>query len=150
MAWFGKVREILIAEDPTLTLSAQLEDLISQGLNDELMEKMAFEYLFPWLDTEKYVNRLYFVYCGGLEVVMDIYAAIHRHPWSECALKLKIMECGILMVLCNFCETFDLRRLIISHNNGLDLCIKSLLSMRQELGKHNTSWFLQENIFKAL
>ena len=147
VAWFGKVREILIAEDPTLTLSARLEDLIDQGFNDELMEKMAFEYLFPWLETEKYVNRLYFVYCGGLEVVMDIYAAIHRHPWSEYGLKLKIMECEILRVLWNLCETFDLRRLIISHNNGLDLCIKSLL--RQE-GKHSESWVLQENIRGAL
>lgn len=152
VAWFGKVREVLIAEDPTLTLSADLEDLISQGFDDELMEILAFEYLYPWLDTEKYVNKLYFVYCGGLEVVMDIYAAIHRHPWNECAFELKCLEESILRVLWNLCETFDLRRLIISHNNGLDLCIKSLLRQKVEEGKaiETDSWVLAENFRGAL
>ena len=150
VAWFGKVREILIAEDPTLTLSVGLEDLIDQGFEDGLTESLIFDYLYPWLDTEKYVNRLYFVYCGGLEVVMDIYAAIHRHPWNECAFKLQLMEREILRVLWNFCETFDLRRLIISHNNGLDLCIKSLLRQKVEEGKAIGDDILVDNITSAL
>lgn len=162
--WFALVRKYLIAEDPILRtnpMSYDFEDLITLGINEELIENLAFKYLFPWLDARKYANKLHFVQYGGLDVVMDVYAALHHHPWKECVLKLKYVEYGILRVLWNLSETFELRRLIMWHNDGLVLCIKSLLRQKLEEGKaiedetdaesHRAiSWVLVENIGAAL
>lgn len=163
VAWFGMVKTYLLAENPSLDnpLSQDFEDTLMQGMREEFIENMAFKYLFPWLDAKKYANKLYFVYSGGLGVVMDIYAAVHCHPWDKCLLKLKYLEYGILRILWNLSETFELRRLILQHNNGLSLCIKSLLRQKVEEGKaiedttmmesHQTnSWVLVENIGAAL
>ena len=162
--WFIAVSVHLHQEDPTLSnmqISEDFEELLSSGINDELMETLAFKYLFPWLDVQKYANRLYFVSCGGLDLVMSVYNKLHSHKWEETLLKLKYVEYGILRILWNLSETFELRRLIISHNNGLKLCIQSLLRQTLVEGEiiqdhtdmqthRNNSWVLVENICAAL
>lgn len=163
VSWFGLVRDFLVAEDPTLSNppSYEFQDLLISGINEEFIENLAYKYLFPWLNARKFANKLHFVQCGGLDVVMDVYAALHHHPWNECVLKLKYVEYGILRILWNLSETFELRRLIMCHNNGLHLCIKSLLRQKLEEGKeiidstdlesHRAqSWVLVENIGAAL
>lgn len=164
VSWFGIVRTYVLAEDPSIShpSSEVFEDILTLGIDKEHIEKMAFEYLFPWLDARKYANKLHFVHCGGLDMVMDIYEAILDHPWETCVLKLKYMEYGILRILWNLSETFELRRLILRQNNiGLSLCIKSLLRQKLEEGEaiedltkvasHRTnSWVLVENIGAAL
>lgn len=161
--WFEVVKMHLLVEDPTISrpLSPNFEDVLLLGIEEELIEKMAFEYLFPWLDAKKYANKLHFVHCGGLDVVMDVYEAILAHSWETCLLKLKYVEYGILRILWNLSETFELRRLIIRHNDGLSLCIKSLLRQKLEEGERiedrtevathrANSWVLVENIGAAL
>ena len=162
VTWFVKVRDFLLLEDPVLyRISTDFDDLLIVGINEEFIENLAFKYLFPWLDACKYANKLYFVQCGGLNVVMDIFVALHRRPWKECALKLKYVEYGILRILWNLSETFALRRQIIACNNGLQLCIKSLLREKVTEGKkiedytecqnhRDNSWVLVENIGAAL
>ena len=160
--WLELVREYLRAEDPCLEepMSSDFEDLIKLGIRDELIENLAFKYLFPWLDSKKYANKLYFVQIGGLDVTMDIYSLLHRHPWDQCMLHLKYVEYGLLRVLWNLSETFQLRRLIMKHG-GLQLCMKSLL--RQKLQERESiqdktavdfhqenSWILVETIGAAL
>lgn len=160
--WLELVREYLRAEDPCLKdpMSSDFEELIKLGIRDELIESLAFKYLFPWLDSKKYANKLYFVQLGGLDVTMEIYALLHRHSWDQCMLHLKYVEYGLLRVLWNLSETFQLRRLIMKHG-GLQLCMKSLL--RQKLEKRESiqdntavdfhqenSWILVETIGAAL
>lgn len=126
--WLTLVREGLVTEVPSKSkpFSIALEDLIIYGFNEELIDDLAYKYLFPWLDPKKYTNRLYFVQCGGLEVMMDVYASLHQNPWSDCLLILKYVENAIIRVLWNLSETFKLRRLIMSYG-GLGMCMKSLL-----------------------
>ena len=158
--WFATVWMHLASTTPSLTTPMQpaLNEVLSLGIEEELIEKLAFEYLFPWLDARKYANKLHFVACGGLEVVMRVYAAIQRHPWERSHLKLKYMEYGILRVLWNLSETFELRRQILEQG-GLELCMVSLLRRRLEEGneivdeqpQHRAhSWVLVENIGAAL
>lgn len=162
VSWFGLVKMYLLAEDPSIAhpLSDSFEDVLMLGIEEELVEKLAFDYLFPWLDARKYANKLHFVHCGGLNVVMEVYEAILARHWKTCVLKLKYVEYGILRILWNLSETMELRRLILRHNNnGLSLCIKSLLRQKLQEGEtieDNTgghqaySWVLVENIGAAL
>lgn len=137
VTWFGLIREGMAAETPSKTkpISVDLKDLILYGFNEELVDNLAYKHLFPWLDPQKYTNRLYFVQCGGLETMMDIYASLHQNPWKNCLLILKYLENGIIRVLWNLSETFQLRRLIMSHNDGLGMSMKSLLRQTLEEGK---------------
>lgn len=162
--WFKQVKMYLESEDPTLSnmrLSHDFDDILTIGINERVIENLAFELLFPWLDPNKYVNKLYFVDIGGLDTIMDVYVAILRHPWTDCLLKLKYIEQGILRILWNLSETFDLRRQIIARNNGLDLCMRSLMREKVVEGEEirerteavthrNNQWVLVENIGAAL
>ena len=163
ISWFGTLLAALKVENPSISggISNDLEELLSVGIEAEFVEDLAFEYFFPWLDGKKYANKLHFVHNGGVEIVMAVYTLLLRHPWSNCRLKLKYIEYGILRVLWNLSETFALRRLIIKHD-GLQMCMKSLLRKKLEEGQPiedrespghqvlNRDWILIENIGAAL
>ena len=160
--WFQEIRQILGMRHPAVSsyLSYDLDELLRVGISEEWVEKLAFEYLFPWENSRKYANKLHFVSCGGLEAVMEIYAILHRCPWNRCPVKLKYLEYGILRILWNLSETFALRRQILRHD-GLSLCIASLLRQKLEEGEAiedkveesnqpTFNWLLVENIGGAL
>ena len=159
--WFELVQEFLEKEDPSLNspMSINLEKQVKLGADEKLVENLAFEYFIPWKETKKYVNKLYFVQCGGLDVIMRVYALLHRQPWTQCVLLLKLLEQRVLRALWHFCQTFLQRRLIMSHN-GLELCIQSLLRQRLEEGERiedktnafhrRNSWILVNTIWVAL
>ena len=130
VTWLKLVKHFILEEDPTISnsrLSSNFEYLLTTGINEEVMENLAFIYLYPWLDARKYANKLFFVSCGGLKIMMDIYAALLKHPWNESIKKGQYLEYSILRVLWNLSETFELRRIILSHNDCLKLCTRSLL-----------------------
>ncbi len=132
--WFRAVRRQMEKEHKSIAagkMTQALELLIATGISGEIVEDLAFKYLFPWLDARKYANKLYFVSCGGLGEMMRIYDQIVQHPWGTCTLNVQCLEYSILRVLWNLSETFDLRRCMLSHNNCLQLCMKSL--MREEI-----------------
>lgn len=136
--WFQLVKQFLLKEDPTVSnnrLGHEFDYVLSCGINDELVENLAFKYLYPWLDARKYANKLFFVSCGGLKTMMGIYVALLKHPWKDCLLKIQCLEYGILRVLWNLSETLELRRLILSHNDCLQLCIRSLLREKMVEGE---------------
>lgn len=160
--WFKEIRQLLQARHFPISshLSYDLDELLRVGISEEQVEKLAFEYLFPWENARKYANKLHFVSCGGLEAVMEIYGILHQFPWSRCPLKLKYMEYGILRILWNLSETFALRRQILQHD-GLSLCMGSLLRQKLEEGEAiedktedpnqpTYKWLLVENIGGAL
>ena len=161
ISWLGLILSALKHDQLTVStrISAQFDDLLTTGIQLGLIEDLAFKYFFPWLDDRKYVNKLHFVYNGGIDITMEVYAAILEQPWEECILKLKYMEYGILRVLWNLSETFPLRRLITGHG-GLKMCMQSLLRKQLEEGARiedaespdhqNQSWILVETIGAAL
>ncbi len=128
VTWFSLIRDVLTAETPSKTkpISTELSDLITRGFNERLIESLAYKYFLPWQDPRKYANRLYIVQCGGLQIIMDVYASILHNSWENSPLLLKYLENGVLTVIWNLAETFKLRRLILSHD-GLEMCMKSLL-----------------------
>ena len=132
--WFKLVRDGLQAEAPSKTkpMSGELNSLIQLGFHQGLIDNLTYNYFMPWQDPRKYTNKLYMVQCRGLETIMAIYALLQCNSWCDCLLLQKKLENGILGALWNLAETFDLRKLIISHD-GLGMCIKSLL--RQTLMK---------------
>lgn len=133
--WMCLVLAFLRHESPSISegIDSSLNDLISFGIQEEMIEDLAFNYFFPWLDPVKYVNKLYFVHNGGVDIIMAIYEALLRQPWKECLFKLKYIEYGILRVLWNLTETFPLRRLV-TQNKGIQMCMQSLLRVRLEEG----------------
>lgn len=161
--WFEAIKKYLHIEDPSINnpISYNFEELVMLGIQEEFIEKMAFTYLRPWLNARNYSNKLHFVYCGGLNEMMEVYAAIHTHQWKASVLEVKFVEQGILRVLWSLSETFQLRREILRRKNGLNLCIKSLLRTKLEAGKpiedttrvalhQANSWILVQNIGAAL
>lgn len=148
-------------ENPSVStgISAIFDDLLTNGIRLELIEDLAFEYFFPWLNERKYVNKLHFVYNGGVDIIMQVYAAILKQPWEQAILKLKYMEYGILRVLWNLSETFSLRRVITRHG-GLRMCMQSLLrkkiiegeKIEEEVSPDHQApnWILIETIGAAL
>ena len=160
-SWMGLLLATLKQESPSITqgISENLNDLVTHGIEFELIENLAFDYFFPWLDAKKYANKLHFVSNGGLEIMMELYSLLQRESWGRCLLKMKYLEYGILRVLWNLSETFALRRAII-RLGGLKMCMSSLL--RDEIMKGeaivdrqsprgaNQDWILIETIAGAL
>ena len=136
ISWMGLALALLRHENPSVSegITASLNDFVSFGIQEEMIEDLAFKYFFPWLDPVKYVNKLHFVYNGGVDIIMEVYGALLRQPWEECVFKLKYVEYGILRVLWNLTETFPLRRLV-TQNKGIQMCIQSMLRVRLEEGK---------------
>lgn len=161
--WFEALKKYLHIEDPSIynPVSYNFEELMIVGLREEFLERMACGYLRPWLNARSYANMRHFVYCGGLDEMMEAYAEIHTHQWKATVLEIKFVQLGILRILCSLSETFQLRREILQRKKGLDLCIKSLLRMKLEVGKpiedttrmashQSNSWMLVQNIEAAL
>lgn len=161
IGWMGVVLAVLRTENPTVSrgMSEQLNDLVTNAIEQEYIESLAFDYFFPWLDDKKYANKLHFINNGGLDIMMELYSLLQRETWGKCLLKMKYLEYGLLRVLWNLSETFALRRAII-RLGGLDLCMQSL--MRETIMKGeaivdkqspkgaNQDWVLIENIGAAL
>ena len=158
--WFNRVRVLLEKEQGSIiddNMSPVLDYLLTTGIREEMVENLAFKYLYPWLDARKYANKLYFVSCGGLKEMMGVYAQILIYPWSRCVTMVQCLEYSILRVLWNLSETFELRRQMLAHNHCLELCMQSLLrekmpltnGMKMTVG--NFSWtILVETIGAAL
>ena len=161
ISWMGVILAILKQESPSVTrgISETLNDLVTHGIEFELIENLAFDYFFPWLDAKKYANKLHFVSNGGLEIMMELYSLLQRESWGLCLLKMKYLEYGILRVLWNLSETFALRRAIV-RLGGLEMCMCSLMREtvvkgeaivdRQSPRGANQDWILIENIGAAL
>lgn len=161
ISWLGLILAAFGHEQPTVStgISVTFDDLLTNGIQLEMIEDLAFKYFFPWLDERKYVNKLHFVHNGGIDIAMEVYTAILEQPWEECIPKLKYIEHGILRVLWNLSETFPLRRLILRYG-GLKMCIQSLLRKRLVEGKRieeaespdrrDEGWILVETIGAAL
>ena len=160
-SWMGLLLATLKQESPSITqgISENLNVLVTHGIEFELIESLAFDYFFPWLDAKKYANKLHFISNGGLEIMMELYSLLQRESWGRCLLKMKYLEYGILRVLWNLSETFALRRAII-RLGGLKMCMSSLLRDdvmkgeaivdRQSPRGANQDWILIETIAGAL
>lgn len=157
--WFTQIKDCLSTEDSSSAepISNQLESLLLFGFTEGFINSFAYSYLLPWKDSRKYTNRLYTVQSGGLQTITDVYTLLLKISWKDSHIFLRFLESGILSILWNMAETFELRRAIKSHNDGLGMCMKSLLRAPVEEGgaivdisKPSASHVLADTIKNAL
>ena len=87
----------------------------------------------PWKMPKKYINKIYFIELGGLDLLMELYSLLLENKWKDTPDELKYTEFLTLHTFWSFCETLDLRRLAIRHGI-LDMFIRSLLRAKVRLG----------------
>ncbi len=133
--WMRLVLAGIQLENPSATvdMSWELNNLVTRGINNEMIQSLAFKYFFPWLDPVKYVNKLHFAYHGGVEILMELDGALLQEKWQERHMILQLVESLLLRVIWNLSETFPLRR-AITKNKGIERCIQSMLHYKLEEG----------------
>ncbi len=114
-------------------ISKQANELLVEGMQNDYVGSLAQEYFYPWLDPVRYANKLHFVYRGGVDLLMDLHAALNQRKWSKRNSNSQFIEYCLLRAIWNFSETFPLRRAICKRN-GIDKCIQSMLHYKQEDG----------------
>ncbi|KAL5486892.1 hypothetical protein EMCRGX_G019429 [Ephydatia muelleri] len=72
--WMQLLTCLLQGEVPSVTnpMSYDLNEVIRAGIDDRLMEDLAFQKFSPWTCPVKQTNKMYFVDLGRLDVLMDI------------------------------------------------------------------------------
>ncbi len=136
IAWMRLVLAGIQRENPSATvgMSWELNNLVTRGIWNEMIESLAFKYFYPWLDPVKYVNKLHFAHHGGVQILMELHAALLQKKWQERLMILQLVEFSLLRVIWNFSETFPLRR-AITKNKGIERCIQSMLHYKLEEGR---------------
>ena len=81
------------------------------------------------LSEVKEMNMLYFLYTGGVELLLKIYSLLVKQEWSTCLRFLKYFELSIINALYYLCIKFDLRNILIKQG-CTELCIQSLLRLK--------------------
>lgn len=102
--------------------TAQLDDTVSKRML-EYFGTIAF---IPWGSPVKQTNKIFFVKNGGLDLMIQLYKILLSQPWSERTLDFKMLEYKLVSTIWNLCESFQVRRYILSQG-GLDMCLQSLL-----------------------
>ena len=133
--WMQLLTCLLQGEVPSIfhQMSFDLNEVVSAGINDHLMEDLAFQKFSPWTCPVRQTNKLYFVDLGGLDVLMELYALLQREAWRTSLLEMKFLEASCMCILSNLASSNDLRRLIIS-KGGVGKSIKSFLHVPLKKG----------------
>ena len=105
-----------------------VEDTLRFGLTMQYDEDLGLV-LFDWLKPKATVNKLYFEQTGGLDTLVRLYFDLCSLSWSEMTWGLKYVECICAQSLCNFGETFALRRVLLK-KGIFESCMDSLLRVR--------------------
>ena len=100
----------------TNPMSYDLNEVIRAGIDDRLMEDLAFQKFSPWTYPVKQTNKMYFVDLGGS----------HGHHRDE------VSGASSMCILSNLASSNDLRRLIIS-KDGVARSIRSFLHVLETM-----------------
>ena len=112
-----------------LIIPSKIEKLIQEGERDDIVNPLSVELFFPWEDTKKLMNKFYFHQEGGLEVLMKIYSILVSKQWGDLGINETFhiyLEFVSSSAVCNYAETFPLRRQIVKLG-GLEMCMTTLL-----------------------
>eukprot|EP00731_Ephydatia_muelleri_P018503 Em0011g543a len=133
--WMQLLTCLLQGEVPSVTnpMSFDLNEVIRAGIDDRLMEDLAFQKFSPWTCPVKQTNKMYFVDLGGLDVLMELYSMVQREAWCTSIIEMKFLEASCMCILSNLASSNDLRRLIIS-KDGVARSIRSFLHVPLKKG----------------
>ena len=107
----------------------KMKNLILEGERDNSIEALARTLFAPWNDKQKSMNQLYFQQEGGLDVLMKVYDILVSKEWGDLGMDEEVhidLEATVSTAVCNYAETFPLRRQIVQLG-GLDMLTTTLL-----------------------
>ena len=91
---------------------------------EDCLENLGFNLFLPWLEPQKYANKLYFIAKDGLNQVIDalnILLDVSSLPYE-----LSLIEGRLLVILWNITEDAHIRRALVEAG-GVQTCTKALL-----------------------
>jgi hypothetical protein len=132
VGWVKDVTQCLRREAVNLYSARTSDTLIHKGIMDEYDKVLAME-IFDWMDAKAYVNKIYFVDCGGLDAVLDLSRFVLKKEWVDMSEFCQFLEAFCSHAIANFGETLYLRRLLVEQD-GLEITRRSLgrVTMRIE------------------
>ena len=87
--------------------SDEAYSLIVHGYQTSTMEDLAYNNFSPWTSPVTQVNKLYFLQIGGLDVLLELYSHVLRHPWSMIPVELKYVEYSCMTVISNLASSLE-------------------------------------------
>ena len=119
-----------------VTASLDLDDIIEDGIQQDLLESLEKDFFSPWYDptSKSYVNKLFFVDKSGISLILKVYEFLLQKTWNKMTENYNYVERWIIESMWSFAETVPLCRLLIQHNI-IQMVTKSLLRVRLEEGR---------------
>ena len=129
----------------------ELRDLIIEGENDKIVEALCYKLFTPWEEKKKLMNKFFFQYEGGLDVLIKIYRILVSKEWGDLGIHTDVhiyLERKCTLAISNYLQTISLRRQV-SRLGGLELCTTTLLR-RQLQGQQYIPDALFNTLFYSL
>lgn len=123
--WLETITSAIDNEDSNPDGDTCTDRLIAEGIQAGYDVALALD-LFDWLDTRSHVNKVFFHWSGGLDVLVGLFSALLKRKWSDMPARLKYLESVCTQSVANFGETLPLRRVLL-HCGILEMCFQSLL-----------------------
>ena len=135
VGWVRDVTQYLVKGEGELEALRTADTLIRRGARNKYDMVLALE-IFDWMDAKAYVNKIYFMDCGGLDAVLVLYKFVLEQEWVKMSLPCQFLEAFCSHAFANFGETLYLRRVLVKCG-GLDIATRSLrrVGMTLEGGK---------------
>lgn len=129
MKWLGRIVQVLKRNGVPRSsdvLTKEMTDALNDG--NLILRTLAFKLFIPWLTPRTYLNKLYFIENGGLDMLMELNSLLSRYSWYDLMEKLQVKKQEILSVLSNLAEGFAFIREIVKRG-GLENCVETLLQV---------------------
>jgi hypothetical protein len=107
----------------------ELGDLLLKGENDDIVAALCYRLFTPWEDKKKLMNKFFFQYEGGLDVLMKVYRVLVSKEWGDLGIDIDIhiyLERKCALAISNYPQTITLRRQV-SQLGCLEMCTATLL-----------------------
>ena len=99
---------------------------INNITNTHHLQLLGFDLFLPWLDSQKYANKLYFISKDGLIILSQIMSILLDIPLAYLPAKLQRYETEMLVILWNITEDTLIRRAVVE-TQGIEICTRALL-----------------------
>ena len=146
--WLKQLLELLKSiVDSYTDEEDDLEDLLLEGETNKTVEALCYRLFTPWEDKKKLMNKFYFQYEGGLDVLMKVYRILVSKEWGDLGIDTEFhiyLERKCALAISNYPQTISLRRQV-GQLGGLEMCTTTLL--RRQLRGHQ---YIPDTLFNTL
>ena len=139
-------------EENGLLMSSNVRNLILEGEEDNILEALSMTLFYPWKDKKKLINCFYFNQQGGLDMLMKVYCMLVSKEWGDLEIDEELhiyLEDDCCLAICNYVQTFPLRRQVIQWR-GLEMCTITLLRRQLQRGEYILDTRIYNTIRDAL